>query len=178
MQESMNKPPKRSIQDLKKAIGHLFQLRSKNARPEDIEPFLTDLSRLGADENVASVLKEAFTDMIAATKDDARSARTDKVLLGGLIAINFIIYQALLLFNPIDTATVVALISLGVSILTAGAYLFIRFVQEDHGIQGYDWKIIGRIPFISLLAAWIGIPAAIWHASPLAAIVFFAVALI
>lgn len=178
MQEPTNKPPKRSMQDLKKTIGHLLRLRSKTARPEDIEPFLTDLSKSGADENVTSSFREAFTYTIAAMRDDARFARTDKILLGGLIAMDFIIFQAVLSFNPIDTASVVALITLGISILTAGGFLFIRFTQEDRGIQGYDWKIISRISFVSLLGAWIGIPAAIWHASPLAAIIFFVVTLI
>ncbi|GHO49225.1 hypothetical protein [Ktedonospora formicarum] len=173
IQEPINNPPRRNIQDLKNIIGHFMRLRSKNAQPEDIEPFLADLSKLGADEKATSVLKEAFIDTIAANQNDARSARTDKVLVGGLTAIDLVIFQALLSFNPIDIATVIALIALGLSILAAGGYLFIRFIQEDHNIQDYDWKVIGIFPFISLLATAIGIPAAIWHVSWLAAIIFF-----
>lgn len=96
-------------------------------------------------------------------------------LTGGLIAISIVILQALISLGKLDMPSTVSLVALSISMPLAASFLFIRFVQSAYGINTYEWRVISILTVVSYIIGFIGITAAIWHASPLAGVVFLIV---
>ena len=181
------KKPNKPLEDLKREISHLWKtmqelpnllkLLSKRKRAEGLEKMSKDLKDAGVSEENIMLFRESMSILTEAWDNEKVLLQADSLLTGGLIAISIIILQALISLGKLDTPATVSIVALSISMPLSASFLFIRFVQRAYEINTYEWRIISILTSVSYIIGLIGITAAIWHASPLAGVVFLIVSI-
>ncbi len=159
-------------------LPHISKVLSKRTRAEGLEKMSKPWKDSGVSEENIKLLREIISIMAEAGDDKKVAVQADSLLTGGLIAISIIILQALISLGKLDTPSTVSLVALSISMPLSASFLFIKFVQSAYGIDTNEWRIISILTLVSYIIGFIGITAAIWHASPLAGVVFLIVSCI
>jgi hypothetical protein len=115
----------------------------------------------------------AYSDEMDKVSNTEGAAQVSKILIGALIGVNLIVFQALLSISPVDSYVETSLTALSFAIPTSGGFLFIRFLQEQQKVQGYGSALIKFLAMISIGTTSTGIYEAIAHISMTSANVFF-----
>ncbi len=179
------KKPNKYLEGLKREISyiatalqefpHISEVLSKPTRAEGLEKMSKNWKDRGVSEENIVLLREIISNMAEAGDNKMVAVQVDSLLTGGLIVISIVILQALISSGKLDTPSTLSLVALSISMPLAASFLFIRFVQSVYGINTYEWRMISILPLVSYIIGLIGITAAIWHASPLAGVVFLTV---
>ena len=90
------------------------------------------------------------------------------VVYGGLIGIGIVILQALLSLQTLDLASLISIISFAVAIPLLATMVLLNHAQTSYRYASYPWYLT-LIILLGQGGAFIGIWAAFWHVSPLAA---------
>ena len=161
-----------------KGFPHISEVLSKPTRAEGLEKMSKNWKDRGVSEENIVLLREIISSMAEAGDDKKVAIQVDSLLTGGLIVISIVILQALISSGKLDTPSTVSIVALSISMPLAASFLFTRFVQKAYEIFTYEWRIIGILTLVSYIIGFIGITAAIWHASTLAGVVFLIVSII
>jgi len=104
-----------------------------------------------------------------------QSSFVDLYLVGGMGAIDLILLPILLSAGTSDTSLSAALFLLVLSLPLTAMSLFFKFLKQKYNITTYGW-IHSSLSFLSLATGVGALDGAIWHVSPVAAIVFLCLA--
>ncbi len=166
--------PRRVHNTLLEILGFLWHYRK---HPEALEPFLDTFRARGVPEPNIHNVRNAMILWRETYLDTASTYRIDSYLLTGIGAIDLILLTILVPLGVSDERLFWAFVALIVSLVLAGAALFINFAKRDLGISTYG-KIHGAVISMVLISGALAMAGMLWYIDVRIAALFLSLVLI
>jgi len=165
---------KPGVKDIIEIMRFLWRYRK---HPEALEPFLDSFRARGVPYPNIHNVRNAMTLWRETYLDTASAYRIDNYLLTGMGAVDLILLTILVPLGVSDGRLFWAFIALVVSLVLAGAALFINFVKRDLSITTYG-KIHGGVISIALISGALAMAGMLWYIDIRIATLFLSLVLI
>ena len=100
------------------------------------------------------------------------------LMFGGLIITSLVILQGLLSSGALDIAELISLSCLGLALPILAGGLVVNYIGIEIAPEGKTSSWVSRLIWAAMSTVFIGITAAIWHASWIPSVLFLATSII
>lgn len=167
-QGKKKRPPFKNVITAFKSVR---KLQPKQAKEEDVEHYIDSLKEVGAPENDLPLIKDFMLASLSALRDDEAYHRSDRYLVGGISAVNLVLFGSFVSIGIQDMQTFVALLALAISFPCAAGSLFFSFMKTGNNIAGYG-RIHSTLSMLAVIGGGISMAALLLHTSVIVGIVF------
>jgi len=167
-QSKKKRPP---LNNLIKTLGAVRRLRPKQAQKEDVEHYIDSLKGVGAPEGDLPIIKDFMIASLEALRDEEAYHRVDRYVVGGISAVDLVLFGLFISVGIHDTQSFVSLLAWAISFPCAAGSLFFSFMKTGNNIVGYG-RIHGTLSMLAVTGGGISIAALVMHISVVVGIIF------